>query len=217
MRKLFSLIVLSICFTATFYAQPKAKPTPPKRPKAEAKLQPAVDFGEIDNRAYTNFFFGFKLTFPVDWFVNTTENDKDLKKVKINFDVETPRDTKNILNAFKFQERLGINSVFRISTEDLDDFPNINNAVDYFDAMRQTFKVVKLPQGFKYSETKAEKLGEMQFAYLDISTAKGTKRLYATVKTGFAVVFTLTYEKDKDLQEMKQILAEGDFEYKNKQ
>ncbi len=217
MRKLFSLIVLTICLTQTFLPQQKQNPTPPKRPKAEVKPQPAVDFGKIDNRSYTNFYFGFKITFPADWFVNTTENDADLKKVKINFDVETPRNTKNILNAFNFQEKLGINSIFRVSTEDLDDFPNINNAVDYFDAMRQTFKVVKLPQNFKYSETKAEKLGEMQFAYLDISSDKGTKRLYATVKNGFALIFTLTYEKEKELQEMKQILAEGDFEYKNEQ
>jgi hypothetical protein len=215
MRKLFFLIILSICFAVISNAQPKAKPTPPRRPSAEIKPQPAVDFGELLNRSYTNFFFGFKLTFPADWFVNTVENDADLKKAKINFDTETPKNTKNILNAFKFQEKLGINSVFRVSVEDLDDFPKIKDAVDYLDAMRQTFKVVKLPADFKYSETNAEKLGDMQFAYLDISSNKGKKRLYTTVKNGFAVIFTLTYNKDQGLREMKQILAEGDFEYKN--
>jgi hypothetical protein len=215
MRKLFFLLILTFCFTATFYAQPKTKPTSPKKPKAEKKPQPTIDFGEIVDRSYTNFFFGFKLTFPEYWFVNTVENDEDLKKVKLNFDVATPKNTKNILTSFKFQEKIGVNSVFRISVEDLDDFPKIKDAVDYLDAMRQTFTFSKLPKDFKYSETKAEKVGEMQFAYLDISSDKGTKRLYATVKHNFAIVFTLTYEKENDLQEMKRIIADGDFEYKN--
>ncbi len=216
MRKLFILIALSLCFTSISHAQ-KTKPTPPKRPAPEVKMQPAVDFGEILDRSYTNFFFGFKLTFPESWFVNTTENDADLKKVKINLDIDTPKNTKNILNAFKFQEKIGVTSVFRVSTEDLDNFSNIKNAVDYFDAMRQTFKVVKLPPDFKYSETDAEKLGNVQFAFLDISSSKGTKRLYATVKNDFAIIFTLTYETDNELQEMKKILSEGDFGYKNEQ
>jgi hypothetical protein len=214
MRKLFILLVLSCCFAINSNAQ-KPKQTPPKRPAPEVKMQPAVDFGEIIDRTYTNFFFGFKLTFPAGWFVNTVENDEDLKKAKINLDVETPKNTQNIINSFKFEEKIGITSVLRISTEDLDKFPDINNAVDYFDAMRQTFKVVKLPSDFTYSETNAEKLGNLQFAYLDISSNKGKKRLYATVRNGFAVVFTLTYKDAKDLQEMKNVLAEGDFEYKN--
>jgi hypothetical protein len=215
MRKLLFLIVLSLSFVLHFNAQPKAKPTPPRRPTAEKKPQPAVDFGEIVDRSYTNFYFGFKLAFPVDWFVDTVENDADLKKVKIDFEIETPKNTKNILNAFKFKEKLGVNSVLRISTEDLDDYPNIKHAVDYLDAMRQTFKVKQLPPDFKYSETNAEKLGELQFAYLDLTSNKGKKRLYATVRNGFALIFTLTYNKNEDLREMKNILAEGDFEYKN--
>lgn len=217
MRKLFFLIILSICIPAHYNAQSIAKPAPPKKKQPLIKTQPAVDYGEILDRTYTNFFFEFKLTFPPGWFVNTVENDADLKKVNINLDAETPINTKNVLNAFKFQEKLGVNSVFRISAEDLDDFPNIKDAVDYFDAMRQTFKVVKLPQNFKYSETNAEKIGDMQFAYLDITSSKGSKRLYATVKNGFAIIFTLTFDKKDNLQEMKQILAEGDFEYKNEQ
>jgi hypothetical protein len=143
------------------------------------------------------------------------ENDEDLKKAKINLDVETPKNTQNLINSFKFEEKIGITSVLRISTEDLDKFPDINNAVDYFDAMRQTFKVVKLPSDFTYSETNAEKLGNLQFAYLDISSNKGKKRLYATVKNGFAIVFTLTYKDAKELQEMKNILADGNFSFQN--
>jgi hypothetical protein len=215
MRKLFSLIILSICFTANYHAQPKAKPTPPRRPSAEVKPKPAIDFGELQDRSYTNFFFGFKLTFPSEWFVNTVENDKDLKKVKLNFDTETPKNTKTILTAFKFQEKLGVNSVLRIAVEDLENFPAIKDAVDYLDAMRQTFKAKKLPADFKYSETNAEKLGYMQFAYLDVSNNKGKKRLYATVRNGFAIIFTLTHKNDEDLKEMKQIITDGDFSLQN--
>jgi hypothetical protein len=38
--------------------------------------------------------------------------------------------------------------------------------------------------------------------------------MYATVQNGFAVLFTLTYSSDDDLQSLRTILADGNFKLK---
>ncbi len=102
----------------------------------------------------------------------------------------------------------------RISVENLSANPQIKDAVDYFDAIRAAFKAITLPPDFNYSETKAEKLGTMQFAYLDTSSSAGKKRMYATVRNGYAIMFTLSYTADDDLTTMRRILEEGNFDLK---
>ncbi len=90
----------------------------------------------------------------------------------------------------------------------------VRDAVDYFDLMRSQFKVMKLPPNFTYSETQAEKLGSRQFAYLDVSSDAGKKRMYATVKKRYAILFTVSYKDERDLQTMRQILSAGNFALK---
>jgi hypothetical protein len=99
----------------------------------------------------------------------------------------------------------------RVSAEDLSTVPQVKDAVDYFDLMRKTFQSMKLPADFRYSETQAERLGKKQFAFLDVSSKAGKKRMYSTVRDGHAIMFTLSYLRDEDLQTMRQILADGDF------
>jgi len=108
------------------------------------------------------------------------------------------------------------NAIMRAAVEDLTLTPQVKDAVDYFDLMRSQFAVMKLPADFKYSETQAEKLGAKQFAYLDTASNAGKKRMYATVRNGYAILFTLSYTKPEDLAAMRQILAGGDFRIQNK-
>ena len=70
---------------------------------------------------------------------------------------------------------------------------------------------MRLPSDFKYSETQAEALGRKQFGFLDITSKAGTKRLYATVRGRQAILFTLTYTDDADLEAMRRVLSEGNF------
>ena len=95
--------------------------------------------------------------------------------------------------------------------EDVQENPKIKDAVDYFDLMRSQISTMKLPPDFKYSETQAEKLGAMQFGYLETSSNAGKKRMYATVRGGYAIMFTLSYSADADLVTLRRILEEGNF------
>jgi hypothetical protein len=73
---------------------------------------------------------------------------------------------------------------------------------------------MSLPADMKYSETQAEQLGKQQFGFLDTRSNAGKKRMYATVRKGVAVMFTISYTKDADLATLRDVLARGNFELK---
>jgi hypothetical protein len=178
---------------------------------------------------YRNSDYGFQITFPSNWritsddfgeYVRTQGFDLGLKAPEVLDDVnkaQINRALKNVsvlLTAFRSVEGAKDGAILRISVEDLTTVPEVRDAVDYFDLMRSQFGSMKLPADFKYSETQAEKLGRKQFAFIDTSTSAGKKRLYATVRGRKAIMFTLSYRTDADLQSMRQILAAGDFNIK---
>jgi hypothetical protein len=119
-----------------------------------------------------------------------------------------------LLTAYRSMPGSTDNAIVRISVEDLSSNPQIKDAVDYFDAIRAMYVAMKLPPDFKYSETQAEKLGSKQFGYLDASSTAGKKRMYATVRDGFAIMFTLSYSKADDLETFRQVLEQSNFALK---
>ena len=105
-------------------------------------------------------------------------------------------------------------AVVRISVEDLSPNPQIKDAVDYFDAIRAMYKTMKLPPDFKFSERQAEQLGSAQLGYLDASSSAGKKRMYAIVRGTRAILFTISYTKDEDLQTFRGVIEQGNFTLK---
>jgi hypothetical protein len=85
---------------------------------------------------------------------------------------------KVLVTGFRSTAGMTDTAIMRVSAEDLRTVPAVKDAVDYFDLMRSQFEVMKLPPDFKYSDTQAEKLGAKQFAFIDISSNAGKKRLY---------------------------------------
>ena len=193
-------------------------------PRAVAK--PVYDAGEIVGKTYANKYFNFSLTLPDDWEIAEADFERRLKKEGFNLSVETPKAAsasaqsklnaaanrvRVLLTAYKAAPDAGENAILRVSIEDLRAVPQVKDAVDYFDSMRATYQNIKLPAGFKYSETQAERVGAMQFGFLDVSNGAGKKRMYATVRNGHALMFTLTYKSDEDLNALKNFLSAGDF------
>ena len=80
--------------------------------------------------------------------------------------------------------------------------------------MRSQMNLVKMPAGFKYSETDAEQLGPNQFAYLDSSQGEVKTRVYVTVRKKFAILFSLEYAADEDLEVFRDLLARAKFSNK---
>lgn len=208
----------------------KAETKFPSKPNAAAPFKetgnPAVFKGEVAGKTYTNGIYNFAITLPDSWEIAGDDFEKNLRQQGFDLNPEAPKAVdpklqpklnqmaKNVsvlLNAVKYVEGSNENAVLRVSVEDLQALPQVKDAVDYFDLMRETYKNVKLPGDFKYSETQAERLGKWQFGFLDTSNKAGKKRMYATVRNGYALMFTVTYKSDEDLAAIKNVLAEGNF------
>jgi hypothetical protein len=180
---------------------------------------------------YTNTVYGFRITFPDAWLIPGRDFEDQMRSQGFDLSLKAPVNVGRAgqLQVAKSLEKVKIlvtgyralpgskdNAILRVAVEDLSMTPQVKDAVDYFDLMRSQFAVMKLPADFKYSETQAEKLGAKQFAFLDTSSNAGRKRMYATVRRGHAILFTLSYSKPEDLAAMRQILAGGDFTLQNK-
>jgi len=231
MRKLF--VIFTACFCLASVASAQQKPRAKRRiAKPAVAVKPAAktaNTGDMSGHAFTSEQFHFQITIPVAWYVaddnfeNTTRKegfDLSLKPpatlgpiAKTRLDQSLKR-VKVLFTAYRSSAGAKDGAIMRVSAEDLTTVPQVKDAVDYFDLMRKTFQSMKLPADFKYSETQAEKLGQKQFAFLDVSSKAGKKRMYAMVRGGHAIMFTLSYLRDNDLQTMRQILANGNFALK---
>ena len=196
---------------------------------AKPAAKPSVDIGTVYGRTYTNKTFGFEITFPDTWLIPDSDFEAYMKKQGIDLSLKAPdslpvsskqkidqalKRVTILLTAYRSMPGSADNAIVRISVEDLKLNPQIKDAVDYFDAMRAMYKTMKLPSDFEYSETQAEKLGSMQFAFLDTLSPDGKKRMYATVRNGFAIMFTLSYSQADDLDTFRQVLRDSNFALK---
>jgi len=224
------LILCSIGFAQKPVTEPTAKKIPAVVP-AKAAATKTGEFGVFSDRTYTNTVYGFRITFPETWSVAGPDFEESLKSRGHDISLKAPENiggagklqvakmlerVKVLVTGFRSTSGMKDTAIMRVSAEDLRTVPAVQDAVDYFDLMRSQFAVMKLPADFKYSETQAEKLGAKQFAFLDISSNAGKKRLYATVRNGYAIMFTLSFTKSEDLATMRQVLAAGDFKLQNK-
>lgn len=222
MRKLFLLVVFACVFAGVCIAQTKPKPRPIPAGVPVKAMGIEAFGGSVEGRTYRNTKFSFDITLPGNWFIAGTDFDKIVKENGFDLSLKTPvatqktasrtnREADILMTAFRSEPDAKDSAILRITAENLKPNPQIKDAVDYFDAITASYMTIKLPPDFTYSATKAEQLGSHQFAYLDTSSNSGKKRLYATVRNGFAIMFTLSYTQDKDLQTLRRILENGNF------
>lgn len=218
MRKVFLVVGVSVFLVINGFSQTKPKVT--KFPAGVPVKETGVEAtgGKVEERTYSNKKFGFEITVPQNWFIGGADFERVLKDSghDIGVDLATSKANRSIqvlMTAFRSEATSG-GAILRVTSEDLKPNPQIRDAVDYFDAITAAYATAKLPPDFVYSATKAERLGARQFAYLDTSSTAGKKRMYATVKSGYAIMFTLSYTSDDDLQTLRRILEKGNFALK---
>lgn len=226
----FTILATAVC---SFSTAGQALPTKPEGAKpvesTVVALADANDRGTVSGRTYTNHGLGFEVTFPDTWLITGDDFQDHLKSQGIDITLKAPdnigkaskiqlerglQKVQILLTAYRSMPGIADNAVVRISTEDIRLNPAIKDAVDYFDLMRSQFAVMKLPADFKYSETQAEQLGAKQFAFLDTTSNAGKKRMYATVRNGVAIMFTLSYTRPDDLKTFRDLLSKGNFALK---
>lgn len=229
MRRVGLIFVFAVWFPVVSVAQTKPKPRPiPAGVPVKATGVEAYG-GSVEGRTYRNGKFFFEVSVPDDWYIAGPDFEKVVKENGFDLSLDMPaytalkpattaakpiRKVDILMTAFRSDPESKGNAVLRVAVEDLKPNPQIKDAVDYFDAITAAYMSIKLPPDFKYSATKAEKLGPKQFAYLDTSSNAGKKRMYATVRNGFAIMFILSYTSDKDVETLRRILATGNFALK---
>jgi hypothetical protein len=241
MRRFIGVLFIISAFAALSFAQARSKkPTAARKHSASKPLRTefpdavpvakgSVDQDSVLGKTYTNREFGFEVTLPLTWRIPGDDFEAEMKKAGFDLSLNPPSSVSGVdrvkmnkalqqvsilLTAYRSIPGSADNAILRVSVEDLRMNRQIKDAVDYFDAMRAQFRAMKLPAGFRYSETQAEQLGKHQFGFLDSSSRAGKKRLYATVLNGHAILFSISYTKDEDLQELRRVLYEGNFALK---
>ena len=190
---------------------------------------PASDKGSVAGRTYTNANLGFDITFPAAWLIPGDDFEAEMRKQGFDLGLRAPdslpsptkakldealKNVTVLLTAYRSMPGAADNAIVRISVEDLKANPQIKDPIDYIDAVVSAYGSMRLPDGFKYSETKAETLGSGQFAYLDTSSPAGKKRMYVVVRQQKAILFTLSYTKPEDLETFRSVIGSGHFAVK---
>ncbi len=229
MRSISAIILLLLCvsFAAAQKRRTPAKKLPSSIPVKEGtevrEAAKKLDPGTVKGRTYINPTLSFQVTFPDSWLIPGPDFEGYMKAA--GFDLHTVNTealgplakkqfAKNVtilLTAYRSMPGTPDNTFVLIAAEDLSSVPQIKDAVDYIDVVRQSLLRAKLPAGFKFGETDAEQLGAMQFAFLDTSSGTQKRRLYATVRQGYALLFTVAYVDDADLPTVRDVLRTGDF------
>jgi len=237
MRKFLNLLVLTSLISSAAYSQVKRAPTRSNprataSPPVSAPSAPFLDRGKIAGKTYVNKALGLQITFPDVWIVANYDFSTYVKSKGIDLTPKPPKaanpsdqaklnaDFKRltfVLTAYRSLPGTQQNATAHIAVEDirrLNTNRPVKDAVDYVDLVRYQMSQIKLPPGYTFSETKAEKLGPNQFAYLD-STDQGAKeRLYVTVRKGYAILLSLAYSADDDLETFRDVLALASFSSK---
>ena len=234
---IFSAVAMLLCAGEVSAQVQKPSPrrvSPPETSRTKpASLPPAAfDLGKISGHTYTNSTFGFTITFPDSWFIQSQDFESYSKSKGIDLSLKPPKaanaavqrrldaDFKRLtvlLTAYRALPGTADNAAVHIAVEDVRKLTTsrpVKDAVDYIDLVRSTYKPGQMPSDFWFSETQAEKLGRHQFAYIDTSNKEGRSRLYATIRDGHAVLFRLSYATGDDLQTFRDILAKADFNLK---
>jgi hypothetical protein len=229
MKKSFTSFLVIYLFASVGFAQIKKASTAPRGVPIKSIPKKEVTAPKSIGKKYTNDELKFEITLPDTWLIADSEFNKKISEQGIDLALKAPDDLSKVsqvrinraldcvtilLTAYRPTFTTEESALIRVSLENLTPLPEVRDAVDYFDLMRGQFKVMTLPPNFIYSETQAEKLGQRQFAYIDVTSNAGKKRLYATVRNRYAILFTVSYKDDRDLQTMRQILSAGNFAVK---
>ena len=227
-----SLLIVGLSLLTFSAAAQKIKPSPTPvtvqgTGDSESIRKKELDFlGEIEGNAYKNRFFNLKLVIPDNWQLQESEVGREIKQLGSQLAKGKTSQTQKALD--EAMERvtplftasrdvLGMeaNVIFVLAAEKKPPLTQIRNGEDYLRLNIQTFKKLQLPADFKYSETiKSEKYGKETFYYLEIERSGYRQRIYAFYRNGYALFFTLTFIAEEDLEMVKAIFRNSDFDWK---
>jgi hypothetical protein len=199
------------------------------------QLPENFDFGKIENGIYSNKYFGFNLTLPPDWYIQTRDSlvykvkdqYKDLvlsgnsKKLQTSIK-ETKPSTINkeaLLTVFRYNvdSAVDINYSILIVANNIKNDPDMQTGKDFANSIMAESKKRNVKRTFN-GEPKLFKIGYKDFYEItsemeikEIIEGNVKQKMCFTVINGFVFSICFTYVTDKQLEEFNKIIATATF------
>lgn len=177
------------------------------------------DYGRIENSQYVNSFFGFEITLPTDWIVQTKEQMEDMTnrgKALVAGDDSNMKavlkaseiNTANLLSVFQFERGSAVeyNPSFSIIVENIKNLPGIKTGNEYLFQAKKLMEQSQLKYDYIDKEFSKEVVNgtdfykmnaEIKYMGLDI------KQIYfVTIQKGFSFVVITTFINDQQKQDL---------------
>lgn len=192
--------------------------------RQSTKIPDNFDYGETENGVYRNAYFGFEISIPGKWAVQSKEEMKKIRETgqkvieKTNKDLASkirPGDIGNtmLFAAYKIKTdsvSVEFNPSIIIIAENLEMMTGIKKGTDYLSNVRK----LMLESGMGYQVAPvftSEKIGDKEFDRLKISKNVGEtmdikQYYYVTLEKGFALSFVASFDTDQQKEELMDIL-----------
>lgn len=180
------------------------------------------DYGKVENGKYLNSFFGFEVTLPSDWIVQTKEQTDELSESGKDIIAGDNKNTKAILNAseinsanllamFKYEKGAAVdfNPNFIIVAENLKKAPGIKNGGDYLFQTRKLLKQSQLQYDSLDEKFKKEIINNQEFYVMNASIKYMETNIkqsyYSTLENGFCISAIMSYVDDEQKTELEKV------------
>jgi hypothetical protein len=203
-----------------------SSPAQSSQSTAQSPSQPpakfaGLDYGKITGSAYTNNFFGFRMTIPFGWRVEGQEVKDMLREngrtaiqgnsAQTNAQMDASiSNTVNLLTVFKYA--VGSSVDFNASLICGAEFLK-SSSVSASQYMVNARRMLELSNGrYSFKPLTKESVGGEEFAVMEVEMPTSVKqKYYAVIKKDYALFFILTYATDEDEAVLRQAVRSVKF------
>lgn len=187
------------------------------------------DYGKVENNIYNNSFFGFKITLPPEWIIQSKEQTENMVKVGKELLTGDDNNLKATIKASEinsaflltlFQYEVGAlvnyNPSLVLAAENLKLTPGIKNGSDYLFQTRKLLKQSQIQYNHIDNEFKKIKIDNHDFYNMNLNldhTGINIKQnYYSIVRNGFSIIAIISFVTDEQKKELKKMLNSFEFE-----
>ncbi len=181
-----------------------------------------ITTGSFEGNTYTNEYFGLSFTVPDGWTIATKDEMKQIFQAGADAigsdDEETEKklklaEAKTLYLAYALKHPLdyadGFNPNINAVCENLSVAGLvIKTSGDYMDAAIKN--LASAMEGYTFSDAQTKTIAGAEFsvvdAVLDYSGVEIKQQLVCTLKNNYAILFTLTYLEDAEMDELQKIV-----------
>lgn len=193
-------------------------------PAPGARVLGEIGAGSVSQQTYTNDYFGLKITFPDEWYIQSREEFDELsqtgaeaitgsdKNLKVAVDAALAM-TLNLVSAFEHPPGTPglFNSNIGVVAERVKHLPGIKSGAEYLEITKQMLANAPLNYQFDAIEPN-QKIGSLPAhclpTHLQVGPQLVRQRYYAARHRDYVLVIITSYGTDEQLKKIEEILSQ---------